>query len=409
MTATPPTPASETGPFRAPVVIGLILVCIISLVALAGLSAFQPELRGGDDGQEHALSKSAVGYAAALQLLHDTGREATASRIDPKRDDSYGMLVLTPPPGREDRALADAINHDRSVLIVLPKWSTAPDALHRGWVRKITEYPAEASLSALPPDLRKGVTLHAAQGTAAHSLLIAGNEVLAKSAPVEGLRTLEGEGWIPVIMDETGRSIVLTHEESGVYVLADPDLINTQGMNNPVKAAAALAIFDYLSEDPAIFDLTMHGFGGSQSVLRLMFTPPWLGFTLCFAFAVALIGWQAAIRFAPHRHAGRAVALGKQALADNTAALVKLARREHRMAKPYAELVRTQTGKAVAAPPGLSREGLTTLLDRLAKRQGLEPIQQLEAQAEAAKTSGDLMTVARSLTRWKQEMTRGRD
>ncbi|MGZ9100400.1 MAG: hypothetical protein ACXW3O_11915, partial [Brevundimonas sp.] len=80
------------------------------------------------------------------------------------------------------------------------------------------------------------------------------------------------------------------------------------------------------------------------------------------------------------------------------------------MATPYAELVRARAARAVAAPPSLSREATTALLDRLAGRQGAAtPFADLSAQAEQARSAADLMSVVRSLTRWKLEMTRGRD
>jgi hypothetical protein len=205
---------------------------------------------------------------------------------------------------------------------------------------------------------------------------------------------------------------LLAHEDSGLYVLSDADLLNTDGMNDPAKARAALALLEALgpADQAVAFDLSLHGFTRPRNVMRLFLEPPLLGFTLCLMFAAALVGWQAMIRFQPHRHSRRAVALGKKALADNTAALVRLARREHRMAAPYAELVRAQAARAVAAPPNLSREALTALLDRLARRQGTDQsFTDLSVQAERAKNPGDLMSLARSLTRWKLEMTRGRD
>jgi hypothetical protein len=243
-------------------------------------------------------------------------------------------------------------------------------------------------------------------------LLGGGGRLIATGAPVQGLRTLSGPGWTPVVLDGAGRAIVLTHDDTGLYVLADPDLLNTRGMDQPAKARAALALLETLGPpDQAIaFDLSLHGFSRPRSVLRLLLEPPLLGFTLCLLFAAALVGWQAMVRFRPHRHARRAVALGKKALADNTAALVRLARREHGMARPYADLVRAQAARAVAAPSSLSQDETTALLDRLARRQGsATTFADLSAQADRARNAGDLMSVARSLMRWKLEMTRGRD
>src|SRR5690606_37048766 len=179
----------------------------------------------------------------------------------------------------------------------------------------------------------------------------------------------------------------------------------------PAKARAALALTQAVAApgQAITFDLTLNGFGKPRSILRLLLQPPLLGFTLCLLMAATLVGWQAMNRFAPHVQAARAVALGKHALADNTSALVRLARRERSMAAPYAELVRQQAGRAVAAPSNLSREALTAMLDRLAQRQGAEAsFEALSAEARQARNAGDLMVVVRKLLKWKSELTRGR-
>jgi hypothetical protein len=103
------------------------------------------------------------------------------------------------------------------------------------------------------------------------------------------------------------------------------------------------------------------------------------------------------------------VALGKLALADNTAGLVRMARREHRMAAPYGEVVRAETARAVGAPRGLEGDELNRVLDRLGAAGGTNyRISALIERARAARTKGDLMEVARDLYRWRQEMTRER-
>ena len=115
------------------------------------------------------------------------------------------------------------------------------------------------------------------------------------------------------------------------------------------------------------------------------------------------------VRFGPAREADRTVALGKRALADNTAGLVRLARREHRMAAPYARLVRTAVARAIGAPRTLSDAELDAFLDRVGAMTGVTPqYSVLAANAAKARTPKDLMSVARDLHRWKQEMTRGR-
>lgn len=408
------TPAADTArhPFRPGMVLALVLVAVFSLSALGALSAYAPEISNGDDGRGHALSRSAIGYGGLVKLLQAMDRPVLLSRGPLHGGARDGLLILTPPLGREEEAFENLRGEADSVLVVLPKWEALPELSRKGWVREGGILSASNALSVLPEDLREGLVLSQDTTEVAPRLTGGGGRLIAQGAPVRSLRTLSGPGWTPVIMDGAGRALLLTHDDTGLYVLADPDLLNTQGMDQPAKARAALALLEVLGPpDQAIaFDLSMHGFSRPRSVLRLLLEPPLLGFTLCLLFAAGLVGWQAMIRFQPHRHARRAVALGKKALADNTAALVRLARREHRMAKPYAELVRAQAARAVAAPSSLSAEATTALLDRLAQRQGSETTYtDLSAQADQARNTGDLMNVARSLMRWKLEMTRGRD
>ncbi len=411
-TSAPDTPGKARHPFRPGMVLALVLVAVFSLSALGALSAYAPEIGNGDDGRGHALSRSAVGYGGLVKLLEGMDRPVLLSRGPLRGGGRDSLLVLTPPLGREEEAFEKLRWEAGSVLVVLPKWEVLPEAARKGWVREAGTLSVGNALSVLPEDVREGLVLTQDETRVAPRLTGGGGRVIAQGAPVQSLRTLSGEGWTPVIMDGAGRALVVTHDDTGLYVLADPDLLNTQGMDQPAKARAALALLDTLGPpDQAIaFDLSLHGFSRPRSVLRLLLEPPLLGFTLCLLFAAGLVGWQAMIRFQPHRHARRAVALGKKALADNTAALVRLARREHGMAAPYAELVRAQAARAVAAPPSLSKEATTALLDRLARRQGSETtFAELSAEADKARNAGDLMSVARSLMRWKLEMTRGRD
>lgn len=406
------TPGKARHPFRPGMVLALVLVAVFSLSALGALSAYAPEISNGDDGRGHALSRSAVGYGGLVKLLKTMDRPVLLSRGPLRGGARDGLLILTPPLGREEEAFQTLRWEAGSVLVVLPKWRVTQELTRKGWVREAGTLSAANTLSVLPEDLRQGLVLSEDGAVTAPRLVGGGDRLIAAGAPVRGLRTLSGPGWTPVILDGAGRALVLTHDDTGLYVLADPDLLNTQGMDQPAKARAALALLDTLapSDQAVAFDLSLHGFTRPRSVLRLLLEPPLLGFTLCLLFAAALVGWQAMIRFQPHRHSRRAVALGKKALADNTAALVRLARREHRMAAPYAELIRAQAARAVAAPSSLSRDATTALLDRLAKRQGAETtFADLSAQADRARNAGDLMNVARSLIRWKLEMTRGRD
>lgn len=410
----PSTSVNDAGashsPFRPIVIIALILAAVFALSAMAALNAFSPELSNGNDGGEHALSKSAVGYAGVVRLMRDTGRPVLLSRGALGGISDENLLVLTPSVGQENEVLDELRWSSQSALIILPKWNTFDQPFRRGWVEKAGLLDATASLSVLPDDLRPDLVM-GARPSSREQLFGPDEEPLGPPVAIEGLRTLSGPGWFPVVTDAEGGAVVLMHEDTGVMIVSDPDVLNTLGFDDPAKARTALGIIDSVAAtgQAVVFDLTLHGFGRPRSILRLLLEPPLLGFTLCLLFAAGLVFWQAANRFAPHRKGDRAVALGKKALADNTAALVRLARRERSMARPYTDLVRQQAAKAVSAPPNMSRDGLTQLLDRLATRQGVQTdFETLSSEADQARNAGDLMVVVRKLLNWKSEMTRGR-
>lgn len=403
--------ADRASPFRPVVVIGLILAAVFSMSAMAVLSAWAPP-GGGDDGREHALSKSGVGYAGLARLLRETGRPVVLSRGETGRDAAKrNLLIMTLSEDHSEREWKALRRYRGAKLVVLPKWRTVADPRHPGWVRRVGLLSEQQALASLPGDLRSQLCLTTGAGAGRPRLTATiGNRSIGTAGAVDRLRTVTGEAWSPLVEDDAGRAVLIANETNDLYVLADADLLNTQGLNDRAKARAALAVVDEaaVGTDGAIFDLTLHGFSRPRSVLRLLLEPPMLGFTLCLFFAALLVGWQAMVRFEPHGRQGRAVAPGKRALADNTAALARLARREHGMAAPYAELMRQRAAKAVAAPANLGAEALTALLNRLAARRGGETYETLKARADAARSPADLMAVARALNDWKAEMTRGR-
>lgn len=396
----------QTGAFSPVVMIVLVLVGVISLAGIGLLAAYEPELRSGDNGREHALSRSAIGFAAIARLLQDTGARVVLSRgpLSPAAED--GLLVLTPAVMTNPRRLAE-FEHVGPTLVVLPKWRAGPDPLRRGWVRS----DGVLDIADVGRPAPKGLTLARRSKTSAVQLSRPSGAPFANLPRVEELQTLSGADWEPVLRDETGAIVLAMRRDQSLYVLSDPDLLNTQGMKSLAGAQAGVKLLQLIrAEDtPVVFDLTLHGFERSLNPLRLILEPPLLGATLCLLLALALAGAHAAVRFGPTRTSGRVVALGKRALADNTAGLVRLARREHRMAMPYAELIRSETARAIGAPRGLEGDELNPVLDRLGATVGVtRPFSILAERARAARNTDDLMQVARELYRWRLEMTRER-
>lgn len=397
------------GGFSPMTMIVLTLVGIICVAGLGVLSAYAPELKRGDDGGGHALSRSSVGYAALVRVLSLSGEPVLTSRGALPATAEGGLLVFTPNAGMSPDSVK-RVGPYGPVLVVLPKWATTADPKHRGWVRAVDDFPPPLSVSVLPPAMRKGLVLKVGSGERVLRLSRVNGQAIGRSAKIRAPRTLSGPGWTPVIVDETGAPVLVMREKPWTYVLADPDLLNTTALRTADGAQAAVNILDLIhaKDTPVIFDLTQHGFTRPRSLLRLALEPPLLGATLVMLALAVLAGVQAVARFGPSLRARRAVALGKTALADNTAGLIRLARREARMTPLYAELIRASAARAIGAPRGLEGQALDDFLDRVSRTVGATHTYSALAERARAATVSDLTRVARDLHAWKQELIRGR-
>lgn len=405
--AAPATPAAK-GPFSSTMVLWLVLVGVFSFSALFVLLAYAPDLKTGADGKAHALSKSAIGFAGLSTLLKAEGRPVLISRAPIPRGRTEGLLVATPGESTELSAI-QGLGFKGPVLVVLPKWFAGPDPFHKGWV---------SNASPIPPDMvsdksllggakrRTGTSrprLHALEGPLAATPLVSG--------PIDQLQSFSAPGWSPVLVDEQGATILARYEKGPIYVLSDPDFLNTHGLKDLARARIGMAVLDSLrqGEGPVILDVTLNGFAKERSILRLLFDPPFLAVTLCLVAAAGLAGFQAFVRFGAVRRSGRVFALGKEALADNTAALIRMAGREHRMGGRYAALTRSFVARAVGAPRELTGPALTEFLDRLGRQKGAPgSLKAMTFDAETAADRGRVTDVAQRLYRWRLEMTRER-
>jgi hypothetical protein len=286
---------------------------------------------------------------------------------------------------------------------VMPKWQVGPDIRSPGWVTKIGPQDADAVAKILDKRL-VGVTISHDKGSAPVQLTGLPGGV-STTGPIDQLQTLGGDP-DPMVKDACGRAILSESADGRLFVLSDPDLLNTQGLKDLSTARAGVALVQMLrkGDGPIVFDVTLNGFKRSRNLLKLAFQPPFLGATLCLAAAALLMALQALTRFGAPRRAGRAIALGKQALADNSAGLIRLARREPRMAGRYLDLTRAAVAKALGAGR-LNEAELTALLDRVAERAGAHHrLFALAAEAKTVKDRAGLMRLARNLYQWKTEM-----
>ena len=428
MSAVEATPAGkEDGDgvlFSPKVVLGMILAGVFAFSAFVVLSTYAPDLQSGDDGRAHALSRSAIGYGGIVKLLRDTGEPVLVARRS-LRHQAPALLVLTPDTGVAPQAYLDAVVVPTTTLVVLPKWRGGPDPRHQGWVGGLKPLAANDLAPLLKTMNLRKATATIDKTTATRRLTGAPGTALAgltfEAGPIGSFQTLSGPGLIPVLTDEQGRVVLVRRGDAKAYVLSDPDLLDTMGLKDPRTARTGVRLLQALRDEGVerqgggviAFDVTLNGFSRSRSVLKLGFEPPFLGATLCLVAAAGLMGLHAAARFRAVRRGERALALGKDALIDNSAGLIRMAGREPAMAPRYAELQRTAAIRALGGETrGGSRlegQALVDFLDRQGERFGAtDHASSLDEETRAVRSSSDLMKVAVKWYHWRLEMTRER-
>jgi hypothetical protein len=392
----------EPGVFSPRMVIALLVAGVFAFSALVVLSAYAPDLRGGSDGGAHALSPSAIGFSGMVRLLKAMGEPVLVSRDAHARTASTSLLILTPGVDVDKAAMAHLMEGGPT-LIVMPKWQAAPDDAHSGWVKKVAPNDVNEVAKVLDGSFT-GVKMVSEKTTAPAQLNgLAGGPMT--TGPIDQLQTFIDDPDI-MVRDAQGGGVLTKSHTQPIYQLSDPDLLNTQGIKDIATARAGVALIQSLrqGDGPIVFDVTLNGFARSRNLLKLAFEPPFLGATLCLAAAALLMALQALTRFGAPRRAGRAIALGKRALADNSAALIRLARREPRMAGGYLDLTRAQVSAALGMGQ-LSGDQLTDALDRAAERAGgHHRLAALTAEAGTVKDRAGLLRLAHNLYQWKTEM-----
>jgi hypothetical protein len=406
--------STQTQAFSFRTMLALVLVGVLCLAGIGILSAYEPELKSGNDGQAHALSRSSVGYLALARLLEKEYYDVILDRKGIAEDYSDAVVITTPTVSVEGERLKPFLR-DGPTIIVLPKWLVNRDEEKRSWSNLMGRLPPDEALDILPDDVKSETSLSEASQTLTVNLtyrspFVGGTMAsFGQSKAIKNLRSIKGADWSAVLAGPDGSAIIAKHKKLNLYVVADPDIVNNAGIANLPNARFMVHFLTDISNDdnPIIFDLTLNGFQRQPNLGRLFIQPPLLGATLCFVLASLLVAIQAAIRFLPPLEAGRVVALGKRVLADNTAGLIRMGKREHLMAVPYANMIKRQVAKAVGAPASLDAEAQTAMLDRMGElSQSDRRFSSLLSEAATTPDPAALIKLAQNLHAWKQETTR---
>ena len=397
------TPGSE-GAFNARTMLLITAIGALAFIAMLVLGAYAPDLRSGRNGGAHALSNAAVGFSGLVRLAGETKLNPTIVR-SASDFDNEDLAVITPENSSANLAKILKARGPRATLIVLPKWWTTADQTHPGWVRVIGLALPDEPEGVLAPDVKLKIARAKSHGEAlvnSEGAMPTGVHFLAPAV----VQSISGDNIHPMITTPKGDIVLGRVGTRNLYVLGEPDLLNNHAMGNETQARSALALLDYLNStdaDGVLFDVTANGLGRSRSPLRLAFDAPFLGVTLTIFTAMLLAAWQALNRFGPVRRRGRAIAFGKAALVDNSAALIRKAGREAHLGSRYVEVIRERAVALFRLPSTLGAQALDERLEPLNANRSFATAVHL---ASSAQTRDELLGAAQSLNQWIEEVQR---
>lgn len=384
-------------------------VALASLVA-AGWLLVSPGDSGGISVAADGYSRSALGHAALVRWLRELGEPVVQLRMA-RPIEPCGLLVFAEPRAlqSDDAArIEDWIDAAGATLIVLPKRTGRADPDRADWVASVELLPP-ADVDAVFEEIASIVgvpvppVVRVAAPTSWQALPAYGTPTL--TGPVQLLAdqgTVEPWIWCP--------DGVLLGAIGDLVVLADPDVLNNQGLPRGDNARIVLAALRRLRGDgTVVFDETLHGHRIEPSVWHALGTFPLVLVPIHLLLLLALVGWIAMDRFGPVQPAPRAIAAGKQFLIDNVAVLLARAGHHGHAVRRYRRLCVRRAAARLHAPPGCSFEQAVELLLRRAgageARQRLEAVLSEDA---AMASAADAAALAGRIQRETEEIVHGR-
>ena len=415
------TPEIEGG-FSRRTLAWIIGCASVSFVAAILLSVYGRDLVSRPTPEANTFSYSAVGHHATVEFLRSMGlgvvsRQAPAGGVGPAQP----LVVAEPDPGDSARLKAlreEAEDHHAALVIVLPKWTPGPpESKKPDWLSRVSLMNAkrvEQALRSFGDEELREVTVQRTgdlrceaqwEGSAAALRIDAPAQLLAPSPNLE-----------PVVGCPEGYLIArrVGVPEPRTFVIADPDLLNNQGLD---KADNAQGIYQFFTQDLAatgiVFDETIHGFNRVPGLLAESLRFPMVLGVLQSLLLLGVVLWAGMVRFGKPLPAAPALGAGKEVLIDNTAKL--LVNGGH--AGDSLFLYFRQTTRAVAAhfflPPDLPDAERLARLQRITHLHGLTwDLAALERSIHRlpdGRRGGDAAAkIARRLYDWRTEMTNGK-
>lgn len=422
----------ERAPLSRGVAVTLTVIVVGSLVAafLFGIYGDPVPSTAG----ANTFSRSAIGHQALTLLLeeHDVPYVVSRFQSAQRARDANALLVVLEPTGLDfanDRMLAlrEMVETAPQTLVVMPKRVGRPDPDRPGHLASV-DFVRGSELAAVLDALELPGASMGFHQEDAPPVSFAGMHRLGEGLPWPAIDELQvvidpKNALQPVVRTEDGILLGrLQREDRVIWLLSDPDLLQTHGLVRADNAQIVLAMLGHVRAGRTlIFDETLHGFELPPSLARELGTFPLGLATLQVLLLVAAAVWFGAARFGSPRPVaarsdeapGHEQQQGMLALVENTAAVLTRSSHGGATLHRYLQMTEREVARALNAPTFRSHTELAEWLATASQTRGART--DLRALRAAVQTltqerrtrPESVVELAERIHRWKQETLRG--
>ncbi len=402
------------------------VVWVISIGIAAGLMMAISSLFIGDGNftvtaGTNGFSRSALGHRAFIEALKASDRTVVVSQFNSVRKaNAADALMLLEPRSADisDKELGRLLEAD-NVLLVLPKRTGTVDPGNPAWLAYWLMVPQVSVKKILDGAVADAKVVRVSAKDAGK--LDWTFKVQPKATPnIKDLQLVQSDRIEPLIKTDKGTlfGLVRIDDDHNLWILSDPDLIETHGLADKTNAGLVGALMNFIAPagSHVVIDETIHGFKLDPSLAWTMLRPPFLYVSIAVVLAFAAFMVAATRRFGPVRRIEAVIRDGKVAFVSIMASLLTTSGHGGQVVHRYVDRTIREVADIVHAPKGLQGVSLIAWLDDLAARKGLP--QNLRARSFTRRMdrekgprwteADDLrLALAGDVYRWKQEMIRG--
>lgn len=408
-------------------IVGSVAVSLLATVLLM----IQGENLDRKPPTANSFSHSALGHSAAVAFLGKMGlgvvpnRSMSGGAIGPGKP-----LVLAEPDlkelGWDAERLKDLVGRARDrkapLVLVLPKWRAGdPRKDKPEWLASVRLLSAPEILGAIEkledPDLQNLSFARERRAKGCTASWQSGNSPVQLKVDVQWVQFLDPDRNLQPLVSCSGRTLIAQRPATAagplIIVVADPDLLNNQGLGRGENALVVYQLFKQgLGATGAVFDETIHGLTRTPGLLAEATSFPLVLAVLQGLVLLGVVLWAGMGRFGKPLPLSMGLAAGKEILIDNTA---KLLTNGGYAADGVVRYYR-QVTRAVAAhyflPPDLPDGERIAKLQRITDARGvrmhLGEVERTLLQLPAGRQGEEqAVRYARRLHGWRVEMTNG--